>query len=204
MWHSFRLEVHHQPMSTPSPALPVIYTIGHSTHPLEEFTELLRAHGVGRLSDVRSFPGSRRYPHFNAEALSRTLPAAGIEYVPLKELGGRRRPVPDSPNTGLRNESFRGYADYMRTPPFAAGLDRLLRLAAEIPTAIMCSEAVPWRCHRNLIADALVLLRQVPVRHILGTEEPRPHTPTAIAVSRGGMIAYPPAADPQQQDFLRS
>lgn len=179
----------------------MIQTIGHSTRSLEDFIALLQAHGVTRLADVRSYPGSRRFPHFNAEALARALPAAGIGYVPLKELGGRRRPLPDSPNTGWRGEGFRGYADYMGTPAFAAGMERLLGLAAGETVAIMCSEAVPWRCHRNLIADALVLLHGVSVKHILGPAEAQPHAPTPWAVVRGGRLVYPPPAEAGQPEL---
>jgi len=134
-----------------------IYTIGHSTRTLDELIEVLRAHGIKVLADVRKFPGSRRLPWFNAPNLAATLPQAGIDYRPFTGLGGRRKALQDSPNAGWRNDSFRGYADYMQTPQFAAALIELMEIAARSPTAIMCAEAVPWRCHRSLIADALAV-----------------------------------------------
>jgi uncharacterized protein (DUF488 family) len=134
-------------------AEPAVLAVGHSTRALEDFVALLRAHGVEHLVDVRTVPRSRHSPQFNRE----TLPAA---------LGGLRRPRPDSPNAGWRNESFRGYADYLATPEFAAGLAELLALAREHRVAVMCAEAVPWRCHRSLIADSL-LVRGIPVEDIL-------------------------------------
>lgn len=142
-----------------------IWTVGHSTRAEGELEQLLSASGIGALADVRRFPGSRRYPHFASEALARTLPAAGIEYVWMPALGGRRQPRPDSRNVAWRNLSFRGYADYMETAEFAVALDHLLTLARRRPTAVMCAELLWWRCHRRLIADALVH-RGVTVVHI--------------------------------------
>src|SRR5437868_4029996 len=142
-----------------------LFTIGHSTRSLDEHLQLLRRHGIERLVDIRRYPGSRRYPHFSRDALALSLPAAGIEYIHMPELGGRRKPLPDSPNLGLRNEQFRAYADYMATPEFHAAIDALL--ASEKVTVYMCAEAVPWRCHRNLVSDELVR-RGVEVLHILG------------------------------------
>src|SRR5437879_5793529 len=130
-----------------------IYTIGHSTRSLDELIGLLQEQGIKRLADIRRFPGSRRYPHFSKESLSKSLPGEAIEYVHVVELGGRRDPLPDSPNTTLRNRQFRGYADHMATSEFQGALDRLLE--SDVPTAIMCAEAVPWRCHRNLVSDEL-------------------------------------------------
>jgi len=132
-----------------------LFTIGHSTRALDEFVQLLQANNVDLVADVRTAPGSRRMPHFASAALADELPLRGIEYVHLPELGGLRKPKSDSINMGWRNVSFRGYADYMQTDTFAVGLDHLLALAARHALAIMCAEAVPWRCHRSLIADAL-------------------------------------------------
>ena len=134
-----------------------LLTIGHSTHSLESFVGLLRGHGVQRIADVRSIPKSRHVPQFNAEALEASLQAAGIGYTHIAALGGRRPSRKGSINTGWRNASFRGYADYMATPEFAQGLEELMGMAREETTAILCAEAVPWRCHRSLIADALVV-----------------------------------------------
>lgn len=133
-----------------------IYTIGHSTRPVAEFLEMLAAHGVRRLVDVRTVPRSGHNPQYGKEALAAAVEAQGIRYQHLPGLGGLRRPRPDSVNAGWRNTSFRGYADYMQTPAFASSLDVLITVAQE-PTAIMCAEAVPWRCHRSLIADALIV-----------------------------------------------
>jgi uncharacterized protein (DUF488 family) len=143
-----------------------IWTIGHSTRSFDDFLELLERHGIRTLVDVRQFPSSRRYPHFNAAALADGLRAADIEYIHEVDLGGRRRPVPDSPNTYWRHPQFRGYADYQATPQYRAALERLIERAARQPTAIMCAEAVSWRCHRQLIADSLAL-RGFEVRHIM-------------------------------------
>jgi uncharacterized protein (DUF488 family) len=169
-----------------------VYTVGHSTLPIEGFLAVLRAHGIERLADVRTVPRSRRNPQFNADALAESLRAAGIEYVPLRELGGLRKPRADSPNAGWRNDGFRGYADYMQTPEFARGLEKLLELGRDRRTAIMCAEAVPWRCHRSLVADALAV-RGVPVVAILGETEQRVHALTPFARVQGTTITYPPA-----------
>ena len=140
-------------------------------------------------SSNRRFPGLRRYPHFSRESLSVSLPKAGIEYVHLVELGGRRDPLPDSPNTAWRNDQFRGYADHMATSEFQNALDRLL--TSDVPTAIMCAEAVPWRCHRSLVADALGV-RGVPVIEILSESSCRMHQLTPFAQVEGVRITYPP------------
>ena len=145
-----------------------IFTIGHSTHSAEEFLKLLTGPGIERVVDVRQFPGSRRWPHFGKDQMSQWLSAAGIEYVHEVDLGGRRRAQADSPNIYWENPSFRAYADYMDTPAFVQALERLIELAQERPTTIMCSEAVPWRCHRSLISDALIV-RGHEVRDILGS-----------------------------------
>ncbi len=155
--------------------MPTVYTIGHSTRALEELIEALRAHLIGILADIRSFPMSRRLPHFNRENLERELPAAGIEYAWRKDLGGRRKRIrEDSPNTGLRNESFRNYADYMMTEPFRAAAAELLRLAERAPTAIMCAERVYFHCHRMLVSDWLVAHGHQ-VLHIDATGPVKPH-----------------------------
>lgn|SRR5690554_2493493 len=170
---------------------PTVYTVGHSTRSFEELVGLLRAHGVRRLVDVRTVPRSRRHPHFSREALVESLPAAGIEYRWLRELGGLRRPRPDSPNTGWRNESFRGFADHMQTAGFAAAVDELLALAQGDDLAIMCSEAVPWRCHRSLVGDAL-LVRGAKVLDIMSAGKATPHRLTPFARVAGTEVTYPP------------
>ncbi|HUQ50869.1 MAG TPA: DUF488 domain-containing protein [Gammaproteobacteria bacterium] len=169
-----------------------LFTVGHSTLPIERFVAVLAAFGIERLADVRTVPRSRRNPQFNADALGASLRAAGIEYVPLGELGGLRKPRADSPNAGWRNESFRGYADYMQTEPFGAGLERLIELSRERRTAIMCAEAVPWRCHRSLVADAL-LARGIAVVEILSETSYRNHALTSFARVAGTTVTYPPA-----------
>ena len=169
---------------------PVIFTIGHSTRPLEEFIELLRARGIERVIDIRTIPRSRHNPQFNGETLGPTLRAARIGYVQLKKLGGLRHAKADSKNLGWRNASFRGFADYMQTAEFEAGLDRVIRLGEEKPSALMCAEAVPWRCHRSMVADALTV-RGFPVQHIVGGSKPQAHKLTSFARVRGTNITYP-------------
>ena len=171
-----------------------IFTIGHSNRPIEEFLRLLHAHGVKRVADIRTIPRSRHNPQFNADTLSESLRAAGIDYVPLKELGGLRRSKSDSINTAWKNASFRGFADYMQTPEFAAGIDSLIKIAADKSTAIMCAEAVPWRCHRSLVADALVA-RGIPVDHIVSVAPAKPHVLTSFAIVRGQQVTYPGQAN---------
>jgi uncharacterized protein (DUF488 family) len=168
----------------------VIHTIGHSTHPIEEFVEMLRSFGIERLIDVRTIPRSRHNPQFNHQELARSLHNRAISYRHLKSLGGLRHARKDSVNTGWHNSSFRGYADYMQTPEFEEGLAGLIALAREKVSAILCAEAVPWRCHRSLIADALVV-RGIEVRHILGTGNARPHELTPFARVTGIAITYP-------------
>src|SRR5262249_51881076 len=131
-----------------------VFTVGHSTLPIDRFVALLRAYGIERLADIRTVPRSRHNPQFNANALGAALGEAGIEYLPMTVLGGLRRPRKDSPNAGWRNESFRGYADYMQTDTFESGLGALIDLSRKKRVAIMCAEAVPWRCHRSLVGDA--------------------------------------------------
>ena len=167
-----------------------IYTIGHSTRTLLELVELLREHGVARLADVRRFPGSRRHPHFSREALEDALPRrARIDYVHFEALGGRRRPLKHSPNTAWESDQFRGYADHMSSDEFRAAVERLLE--GDQATAVMCAEAVPWRCHRNLLSDELVR-RGVEVIHILGPGQWQAHTLNEMARIDGDRVIYPP------------
>jgi uncharacterized protein (DUF488 family) len=173
----------------------VVFTIGHSTRPLDAFIEMLKARGVERLVDVRTIPRSRHNPQFNQETMPAPLAAAGIEYVPMPGLGGLRHARRDSPNTGWRNTSFRGFADYMQTPEFEVNLEKLVGLAAGRRLAIMCAEAVPWRCHRSLIADALTV-RGVQVENILSATRCERHALTPWAKVEGQRITYPPESIP--------
>jgi uncharacterized protein DUF488 len=166
-----------------------IWTIGHSTRGAEEFVEILREHQIEVLVDVRSFPGSRRYPHFNKGPLSETLPEAGIEYLHAPELGGRRKPRPGSKNIAWQNEGFRGYADYMETADFQNGIKALLELGGSKRAAIMCAEALWWRCHRSLIADYLKA-RGVEVIHIVSTGKAELHPYTSAARVINGRLSY--------------
>jgi uncharacterized protein (DUF488 family) len=167
-----------------------IFTVGHSTLPIERFIALLDTYGIERLVDVRTVPRSRHNPQFNAEDLGRALQQEDINYVPLPALGGLRHARKDSINTGWRNTSFRGYADYMQTDEFAGGLKRLIALSEKKRTAIMCAEAVPWRCHRSLVADALIV-RGIPVVEILSETDYRAHKLTSFARVEGMRITYP-------------
>src|SRR5438270_2362101 len=166
-----------------------LWTIGHSTRSIEDFIALLDAHNIRALADVRQFPGSRRHPQFGQNALTKSLADAGIEYVHFLELGGRRRSQPNSPNTAWRNEAFRGYADYMMTDAFTAGIERLLHLAKEKPTAIMCAELLWWRCHRSLIADYLKA-KGHQVIHILDGKKADEHPFTSAARIVRGKLSY--------------
>ena len=169
-----------------------IWTIGHSTRAIDEFISLLEENEIKLLVDVRAWPGSKRYPQFNKDALAESLNAHGIRYEHFPELGGRRKPKPDSRNTAWRNASFRGYADYMETEQFQKGIERLLDVAAEeAPTAIMCAEAVWWRCHRSLIADYLKA-RGVEVLHVLAANKVEPHPYTSAARIVNGELSYRP------------
>jgi uncharacterized protein (DUF488 family) len=168
-----------------------IFTIGHSTRTADEFIRILRAHGVVSLGDVRTLPRSRHNPQFNTDAIEASLRAARIGYVHLPGLGGLRKPRKDSRNLGWRNASFRGYADYMETAEFETALEAILALASTGPTAIMCAEAVWWRCHRSLLADAL-LARGIDVLHILDGSPPQPHRLTPFGRVKGGRVTYPP------------
>lgn len=166
-----------------------VWTIGHSTREIDEFLQLLVPFRIDILVDVRTYPGSRRYPHFNKENLARSLTAANVDYLHIPELGGRRKTRPDSQNVAWRNESFRGYADYMETHAFREGIDRLLELASQRRTAIMCAEAVWWRCHRSLIADYLKV-EGVTVTHILGLGKSEEHPFTSAAQIVNGKLSY--------------
>ena len=172
------------------PGVPVIYTVGHSVHTADAFLELLTTHGIRQLADVRTFPASRRHPQFNKDRLDAFLAQHDITYRHFPALGGRRKPRPDSTNTGWRHESFRGYADYMQTPAFREAVAVLEVFASAAPTAIMCAEAVWWQCHRRLLADAL-LVRGVPVRHILSSAAPKPHELSEFARAQAGEVTYP-------------
>jgi uncharacterized protein (DUF488 family) len=183
------------PPRKPKPA-PRIFTIGHSTRTLEELIAMLKTHGVRAVADVRLIPKSRRLPHFGDESLAKELPKADIEYHPFKSLGGRRRPDKHSTNLAWRNESFRGYADFMQTPAFASALDDLMALARKTPTTTMCAEAVPWRCHRSLISDALIA-RGWEVFDIMSETKASPHKLPKFAVVEGTSVTYPAEVDAQ-------
>jgi uncharacterized protein (DUF488 family) len=170
----------------------VIFTIGHSTRPVEEFIAILQGQGIRKLVDIRTIPRSRHNPQFNEDALKESLRDAKIHYVHMKGLGGLRHPRKDSPNKGWRNASFRGFADYMQTEEFAENLETIIETAKKEPTAIMCAEAVPWRCHRSLVGDAL-LIRGVSVLHIMGKGSAKEHTMTPWAKVEDGRITYPEA-----------
>ena len=171
-----------------------LYTVGHSTRAVEEFLEILRHHAIERVVDVRAFPGSRRHPHFGRDSVRGLLAAEGIDYIHAPALGGRRAARPGAPPTAWRNAGFAAYAHYMATADFRAALDQLLAWAAERRTTIMCAEAVPWRCHRSMISDAVVA-RGHDVVHLLGTAV-SPHALSRIAVVERGEVRYPaPAAD---------
>ena len=177
---------------------PVIFTVGHSTRPIEEFLHLLKAHGVKRLVDVRTVPRSRHNPQFNRDELSRALHAARLHYTYLRGLGGFRPKHANSINTGWRNASFRGFADYMQTPEFEEHLQELIALAKEEPVAIMGAEAVPWRCHRSLIADAL-LARGIEAREITSLTGTQLHRMTPWAKVNGTTVTYPGEAQPEAE-----
>ena len=167
-----------------------ILTIGHSTRTIADFIDLLRTHGVQLIVDIRTVPRSRHNPQFSENTLAASLKKSGIEYVRLKELGGLRHPMKDSPNMGWRNESFRGFADYMQTPDLEVALSELVRLAQGRSVAIMWAEALPWRCHRSLVADAL-LARGIKVEHIMKLKKPTEHSMTKFAKVDGRQITYP-------------
>jgi uncharacterized protein (DUF488 family) len=168
--------------------------VGHSTRPIDDFLALLQAHGIKQLVDVRTIPRSRHNPQYNTERLAESLRRAGMTYLHMPELGGLRKPAKESINTGWRNLSFRGYADYMQTDDFWLALERLMGTAKRRRTAIMCAEAVPWRCHRSLIADAL-LSRGWTVADIMTPQRADAHALTSFATVRAGRITYPPLSE---------
>lgn len=174
-----------------------IFTVGHSTLPIGRFIELLKTYGIEQLVDIRTMPGSRRNPQFGSETLAGSLEAAHIEYAHMGALGGLRRARKDSPNAGWRNKSFRGYADYMQSAEFVHAVETLIEMGRQKRTAIMCAEAVPWRCHRSLVADALDM-RGVQVIEILSETNYRQHKLTPFARVDGMSITYPP----EQPDLL--
>src|SRR3989442_9571906 len=186
-------------MPTPDSG-PVVLTVGHSTRPLAEFIALLKAHSVVRLMDVRTVPRSRRNPQFDRDALSAALAAHGIGYEPLAGLGGFRRTHPGSLNTGWRNVSFRGFADYIQTREFSDNLAGLVGEATRERIVLMCAEAVPWRCHRSLIADAL-MVHGIRVEEVINGTRRQVHVLTPFARVSGTVITYPPEASPSQSDL---
>lgn len=168
-----------------------MYTIGHSTHEIGEFIELLNAYNVQQLVDIRTVPGSRHNPQYGQEQLEKSLSQVGINYIYMKDLGGlRSKSKSESVNKGWRNASFRNYADYMQTDEFESGVDQLKELAGKAPTVIMCAEAVPWRCHRSLVGDAM-LVRDYAVRDIMSETSAPEHTQTSFAKVDGTQITYP-------------
>jgi len=169
----------------------LILTVGHSTRPLESFIDLLQEHGVKKVVDIRTIPRSRHNPQFNREILPDHLKAAGIGYIHLPDLGGLRHAHRDSPNGGWRNASFRGFADYMQTGEFEKALKRLIQFSKREQVALMCAEAVPWRCHRSLVADALKI-RGIAVEHIVSSKKRQVHELTPWARVDGEAITYPP------------
>jgi len=175
--------------------LPLVLTIGHSTRTLAEFIRLLQAHAVSRVVDVRTVPRSEHNPQFNKASLPRALKKVGVGYVHMPGLGGLRHAKRDSLNVGWRNASFRGYADYMQTPGFAQSLEELIRLTNQDRIALMCAEAVPWRCHRSLIADAL-LVRGIRTEDIMSPTRRQVHTLTPFAKVRDTTITYPAEVSP--------
>jgi len=169
---------------------PLVLTIGHSTRSLDDFVDLLKTHGVEKVIDVRTVPRSRHNPQFNLDTLPETLKSARIGYKQMSGLGGLRHPLCDSPNTGWRNSSFRGFADYMQTEEFEKNLEKLIDFGSRKRICLMCAEAVPWRCHRSLIADALQV-RSIAVGHIMSKSQPQPHRLTPFARVDGTRITYP-------------
>ncbi len=174
--------------------LNTMFTIGHSTHPIEEFIGILKAYDIETLVDIRTIPRSRHNPQFSQETLALSLKSGGIAYRYMKNLGGLRRTKKGSPNQGWRNVSFRGYADYMQTAEFQHAVEELVALGKVSRTAIMCAEAVPWRCHRSLVGDALIV-RHIPVEDIMSARKSSPHKLTKFAHVKGEQILYPPEID---------
>ena len=184
-----------------APARPLICTIGHSNRPIDTFVELLRSNEIVRVLDVRTVPRSRHNPQFNRDTLPASLDAVQIGYTHLPGLGGLRHARANSPNSGWHNLSFRGYADYMQSPEFAENIQWVAELASTERCVLMCAEAVPWRCHRSMIGDAL-LVRGVRVEDIIGQKGRKPHVLTAFAHVDGTQITYPPPADIPRQTAL--
>lgn len=170
---------------------PVVFTIGHSTRTVSEFIEIIKAYGIKKVVDIRTIPKSRHNPQFNTDALRESLNVVKIGYLHMKGLGGLRHALKDSPNTAWRNASFRGFADYMQTEEFKENLEKLIDAAGKQATVVMCAEAVPWRCHRSLIGDAL-FVHGVRVRHIMSAGSSKDHTLTPWAKVKGRKITYPP------------
>jgi uncharacterized protein (DUF488 family) len=189
------MPVNREPRPTGRWPAGTIFTVGHSNVSIEIFLALLRAYEIERLADIRTVPRSRHNPQFNGDALASALAENDIEYVPLQALGGLRHPRANSQNTGWRNESFRGYADYMQTPSFSVGLERLIEMSRDRRTAMMCAEAVPWSCHRSLVADALVV-RDILAIEILSQTSWQPHALTSFAHAEGTNLTYPPVQRP--------
>lgn len=178
-----------------------IFTIGHSTHPIEEFISILKAYDIKTLADIRTIPRSRHNPQFSQEYLAQALESSGVVYHYMKDLGGLRHTKKDSPNMGWRNASFRGYADYMQTLEFGHAVKELIALGKASRTAIMCAEAVPWRCHRSLVGDAL-LVRHMHVQDIMSAHKSSPHKLTKFAQVKGQKILYPPASEEGVHDAV--
>ena len=177
-----------------------IFTIGHSTHPIKEFVGILKAFDIATLVDIRTVPRSRHNPQFEQEALAQALESSGIAYRYMKDLGGLRRTKKDSPNQGWRNLSFRGYADYMQTPEFRRAVEGLIALGRASCTVIMCAEAVPWRCHRSLVGDALII-HNISVVDIMSEHKSSPHKLTKFAQVKGEQILYPPETGEETNDI---
>lgn len=183
--------LHDKPNKMALSSIPsTLWTIGHSTRPIEEFIGLLRDHGIQLLVDVRTIPFSRRNPQFHLETLAQSLRETGLQYRHMPALGGRRKSRPDSENVGWRNQGFRGYADYMQTQEFWDALEEFVDIGQQSPSAVMCAEAIPWRCHRSLIADALVI-RGWTVQHIISANSLKTHTLTPFAKPDGDRLTYP-------------
>ncbi len=183
--------LHDKPSKTVISSIPAtLWTLGHSTRPIEEFLSLLLTHGIQLLIDVRTIPFSRRNPQFHQEALAQSLREAGLQYRHMPALGGRRKSRQDSVNAGWRNQGFRGYADYMQTQEFWDAVEELVDIGHQSPSAVMCAEAVPWRCHRSLIADALVIRGWI-VQHIISAGSFKTHTLTPFAKPDAGRLIYP-------------
>lgn len=181
----------HSPLEKVYVQAGTIFTVGHSTLPVERFIGLLKTYDIGQLADIRTVPRSRYNPQFNADALNASLTAHHILYRPMPELGGLRHPRNDLPNGAWRNKSFRGYADYMQTRAFQDAIEDIIRMGQQERIALMCAEAVPWRCHRSLVADALVV-RGIPVVEILSETSYRFHQLTPFAHVEGTALTYPP------------